>query len=128
MTVVDSGSFWLAGYFEETQIAGIRDGDAVDFVLMGYPGRTLHGRVDSMSQGIADQNGDSSGASLASVNPVFTWGRLAPRIPVRVALDAIPGDVKLAAGMTCTITIGAQSGLLADLKYAVRYWTTGWRG
>jgi multidrug resistance efflux pump len=127
MTLADSDSFWVAGYFEETQLSAIRDGDAADFVLMGYPGRTLHGRVDSVSHGIADQNNDSSGAGLASINPVFTWVRLSQRIPVRIALDAPPADVTLAAGMTCTIAIGRQTGLLVDLEYALRYWTTGWR-
>jgi multidrug resistance efflux pump len=127
MTLADSDSFWVAGYFEETQLSAIHDGDPVEFVLMGYPGRILHGKVHSISHGIADLNNDSSGASLASVNPVFTWVRLSQRIPVRIALDAPPDDVTLAAGMTCTIAIGRQAGLLADLEYALRYWTTGWR-
>ncbi len=126
MTLADSDSFWVAGYFEETQLSSVHDGDHVDYILMGYPGRILHGHVDSVSHGIADQNTDSSGASLASVNPVFTWVRLSQRIPVRIALDALPKDVTLAAGMTCTIEIGQRSGLLADLEYALRYWTMGW--
>jgi multidrug resistance efflux pump len=127
MTLADSDSFWVAGYFEETQLSAVHDGDPARFILMGYPGREFHGRVDSISHGIVDQNGDNSGASLASVNPVFTWVRLSQRIPVRIAIDPLPEGVTLAAGMTCTISIGSQTGLLADLKYALHYWTTGWR-
>jgi len=126
MTLADSDSFWAVGYFEETQLAAIHPGDAVEYVLMAYPGRALRGKVDSLSHGIADQNGDSSGASLAAVNPVFTWVRLSQRVPVRIALDPLPEGVTLAAGMTSTIRVGEQTGLIEDLKYALRYWLTGW--
>ncbi len=39
------------------------------------------------------------------VNPIFTWVRLAQRVPVRVHLDRVPPGVHLAAGMTCTVTL-----------------------
>ncbi len=44
------------------------------------------------------------------MNPVFTWVRLAQRIPVRVHIDAVPDSVHLAAGMTATVTVGAGRG------------------
>jgi len=44
-------------------------------------------------------------AGVASVNPIFTWGRLAQRIPVRIEIDAVPDGVRLAAGMTATVQI-----------------------
>jgi multidrug resistance efflux pump len=34
---------------------------------------------------------------LASVNPVFTWVRLAQRIPVRIAIEDVPADIVMAA-------------------------------
>ena len=46
---------------------------------------------------------------MATVNPVFTWVRLAQRIPVRVHIDAVPASVHLAAGMTATVTVGADA-------------------
>jgi len=42
---------------------------------------------------------------VASVNPIFTWVRLAQRIPVRIEIDAVPDGVRLAAGMTATVQI-----------------------
>jgi multidrug resistance efflux pump len=127
LAIVDSDSFWVAGYFEETQLAAIHPGDKADYVLMGYPGATLHGHVDSISRGIADQNADGSGATLASVNPVFAWVRLAQRIPVRVAVEEVPDDIVMAAGMTATVTVGKPTTAADDLDWALRFWTRGGR-
>ena len=43
--------------------------------------------------------------ACANVNPIFTWVRLAQRIPVRIDIDHVPQDVTIAAGQTCTIEI-----------------------
>jgi hypothetical protein len=42
---------------------------------------------------------------VATVNPIFTWVRLAQRIPVRIHIDEVPPGVVLAAGMTATVQI-----------------------
>ncbi|WP_298358966.1 HlyD family secretion protein [Rhodoblastus sp.] len=123
LAVADSDSFWLAGYFEETQLAGVHPGDSARFVLMGYPDQAVVGHVDSISRGIADQNAAGSMAELSNVNPVFTWVRLAQRIPVRIAIDAVPPDVTLAAGMTATVTVGKPSTFKDDLAFALGFWT-----
>eukprot|EP01037_Dinobryon_pediforme_P014622 gene14622-14746_t len=127
LAIVDSESYWVAGYFEETQLAAIHTGDKADYVLMGYPGAILHGHVDSISHGIADQNADGSGATLASVNPVFTWVRLAQRIPVRIAIENVPSDIAMAAGMTATVTVGKPTTLADDLDWAFGFWARGGR-
>jgi hypothetical protein len=46
---------------------------------------------------------------LPNVNPVYTWVRLAQRVPVRIAIDAVPPDVPLVSGMTATVTIRDDS-------------------
>ncbi|WP_419828903.1 efflux RND transporter periplasmic adaptor subunit [Methylobacterium sp.] len=111
MTLINSDSYWVAGYFEETQLRRIRVGDAARIVLMGYPDRVLDGRVQSVAGGIMDPNATPGVAGLPAVNPVFTWVRLAQRIPVRVTIDAVPDDVTLAAGLTATVSVatGAPS-------------------
>jgi len=42
---------------------------------------------------------------LPSVNPIFTWVRLAQRVPVRIHIDQVPDGVRLVAGMTATVQI-----------------------
>jgi multidrug resistance efflux pump len=48
---------------------------------------------------------DPNGQGVASVNPIFTWVRLAQRIPVRIEIDAVPDTIQLSAGMTATVEI-----------------------
>jgi RND family efflux transporter MFP subunit len=102
--VVDAGSVHVDGYFEETKLPGIHVGDPAEIRLMG-DARPLHGHVESLSPGIEDRERAASANLLPNVNPTFSWVRLAQRIPVRIALDHAPGDVRLIAGRTATVII-----------------------
>jgi multidrug resistance efflux pump len=104
LTVIDSDSFWISGYFEETKLPHICEGDHAVVELMGVTA-PISGHVESISRGIADQNGNADSQGLPNVNPVFYWVRLAQRIPVRIHIDQVPAGITLAAGMTCTITV-----------------------
>lgn len=104
VALVDSNSFHVVGYFEETRLPRIRVGARVDIRLMGG-GPALSGRVQSISGGIVDREQQATGGLLANVNPTFNWVRLAQRIPVRIALDPVPQGVRLANGLTATVAI-----------------------
>ncbi|BAK84113.1 HlyD family secretion protein [Komagataeibacter medellinensis] len=108
LAVIDSDSYWVNGYFEETKMWGVHVGDEARVKLMGYKD-ILPGHVVSIARGINDQNGKPDGLGLQDVSPIFTWVRLAQRIPVRIHLDHVPDSVTLAAGMTATISVGPQS-------------------
>ena len=51
---------------------------------------------------------DGRKAALPNVDPIYTWVRLAQRIPVRIAIDHVPPEVPLVSGMTATVTIRKQ--------------------
>jgi RND family efflux transporter MFP subunit len=104
MAVVDSKSFYVEGYFEETKLPGIQLGDKVEVTLMGTR-QPLPGHVESFAEGIADRDRSTSANMLPNVNPTFNWVRLAQRIPVRIALDPLPGSVRLVAGQTATVKV-----------------------
>ena len=104
ISLVDADSFWIDGYFEETNLEPIRVGDPASIKLMGYS-RILRGHVDSIARGINVSNTQPNGQGLANVNPIFTWVRLAQRIPVRIHIDEVPKGVVLSAGMTATVQI-----------------------
>src|SRR5215813_2214475 len=89
ISVVDADSFWVDGYFEETNLGSIHDGDPVNIKLMGYS-QTVRGRVGSIARGINVANSQPNGQGLATVNPIFTWVRPAQRIPVRIHIDQVP--------------------------------------
>ena len=104
ISVVDADSFWVDGYFEETNLEPIQVGDPAEIKLMGYH-QIVRGHVDSIARGINVPNAQPNAAGLAQVNPIFTWVRLAQRIPVRIHIDQVPEGVVLAAGMTATVQI-----------------------
>ena len=68
----------------------------------------VRGYVDSIARGINISNAQPDEQGLANVNPIFTWVRLAQRIPVRIHIDQVPEGVVLAAGMTATVQIDPQ--------------------
>jgi multidrug resistance efflux pump len=104
ISIVDSDSYWIDGYFEETLLGDIHAGDGATIRLMGQRGN-LRGHVDSLARGTAGANAQVGNAGLASVNPIFTWVRLAQRIPVRIHIDAVPPGLLLVAGQTASIQI-----------------------
>jgi multidrug resistance efflux pump len=103
----DADSFWVDGYFEETSLGRIHDGDSATVKLMGYS-QLVRGHVGGVARGINIPNVQPDPAGLASVNPIFTWVRLAQRVPVRIHIDQVPDGVRLVAGMTGTVQIDSQ--------------------
>ncbi|PBD28785.1 efflux RND transporter periplasmic adaptor subunit [Pseudomonas aeruginosa] len=75
MAVIDKNSYWVYGYFEETKLPYIREGDPVDMQLMS--GEHLKGHVESIARGIYDRDNPESRELTADVNPTFNWVRLA---------------------------------------------------
>ena len=104
MALIDSDSYRVGAYFEETKIPHIRPGASAEIYLMdGSP--ALQGTVSGISMGITDQDNKDGPELLSSVNPSFTWVRLAQRIPVRIHITHVPPGVLVSAGMTCTVVI-----------------------
>src|SRR6516162_3901126 len=112
ISLVDADSFWVDGYFEETNLEPIQVGDPAEIKLMGYS-QIVRGHVGSIARGINVANAQPNGQGLAQVNPIFTWVRLAQRIPVRIHIDQVPEGVVLSAGMTATVQIDPQPRQLA---------------
>jgi multidrug resistance efflux pump len=109
ISLVDTDSFWVDGYFEETSLGRIHEGDPATVKLMGYS-QLVRGHVGGVARGINIPNAQPDQAGLASVNPIFTWVRLAQRVPVRIAIDQVPNGVRLVAGLTATVQIDPQPG------------------
>ena len=104
ISIVDADSFWVDAYFEETQLASVRQGDPAKIKLMGYS-QIVRGEVAGIARGINVPNAQPDQAGLATVNPIFTWVRLAQRVPVRIRINQLPDGVRLVAGMTATVEV-----------------------
>ncbi|MGI4983934.1 MAG: HlyD family efflux transporter periplasmic adaptor subunit, partial [Janthinobacterium lividum] len=111
LAVVDAGSFHVDGYFEETKLPYIAIGQGVQIHVMGQP-QMLHGHVTSIVSAIEDRDRVEGSNLLPNVNPAFSWVRLAQRVPVRIALDEVPANVRLIAGRTATVSIEDANGAI----------------
>lgn len=102
LAIIDSNSYYVKGYFEETKLPFLAVGQPVTVHLMGHDAEIM-GHVDSVSRGITDRDNTTGPELLAAVTPTFEWVRLAQRIPVRIHIDNVPAGVVISAGMTCTV-------------------------
>ena len=104
LALITGGSFWVYGYFEEHKLSLIHIGDKAEMKMLGTK-YVVKGHVESIAKGIADRDNTTDGRLLANVNQIFTWVRLAQRIPVRIHIDEVPKGMNLSAGMTCSVSI-----------------------
>ncbi len=105
VALVDNDSFYVYAYFMETKLPAIKIGSEAEVRLMAG-GTLLRGTVQGLSGAIA--NPTAGAGVLAPVDPNFEWIRLAQRIPVRIALEKVPADLELVAGMSATVVVRPQ--------------------
>jgi RND family efflux transporter MFP subunit len=103
--LVDSHSFYVIGYFEETKLRHIRAGDSAEVILYSSK-QKLQGHVSSIGRAIVDQSVESGTGLVADIKPNIPWVRLAQRVPVRIELSGLPPEITLISGTTCTVSIG----------------------
>jgi multidrug resistance efflux pump len=102
--IIDTDSYWVDGYFEETKLARLCVGDRAEIKLMGYSDPII-GHIATVTRGVSVSNAAAATQGLPNVDPVYTWVRLAQRVPVRIAIDHVPLGVPLVSGLTATVTI-----------------------
>jgi multidrug resistance efflux pump len=104
MALIDSDTYRITAYFEETKIPRVEPGQQVQIYLMSG-GSPLRGHVNSISRGITDRDNPAGPELLSNANPTFEWVRLAQRIPVRIDIDEVPKGEVISSGMTCTVVV-----------------------
>jgi RND family efflux transporter MFP subunit len=104
LALINSESFYVVGYFEETKLPLLKVNDKVEVHMMSGAAQ-LQGHIESIARGITDRDANLGRELLADVNPTFNWVRLAQRVPVRIHIDDKPKDLDLVAGTTCTVVI-----------------------
>jgi multidrug resistance efflux pump len=108
LTMIEAEGFWITGYFEETKLQHIHVGSPAQIKLMSTD-QPLTGHVESIGRGISDENDTTGNLGLPNIEPVFSWVRLAQRIPVRIRIDHVPRELELVAGMSASVTIEAKN-------------------
>jgi multidrug resistance efflux pump len=108
LAFVDSTSFWVSGYFMETQLRHMKPGDSARITLMAHPDTPLGGEVDSVGWAIQPPDVANTLGVLnlvPEIQPTFDWVRLAQRIPVRIKITQVPEGVELIVGLTASVAI-----------------------
>jgi multidrug resistance efflux pump len=106
MALVDTGSFWIAAYFKETQLPHIQTGQKATLAIMGYNQEPFEGIVQSIGWGVYVQDGagsDSTGL-LPLISQTVDWVRLPQRFPVRIHVSG-PPPVPLRIGQTVSVSM-----------------------
>jgi membrane fusion protein (multidrug efflux system) len=101
MSLVPASGAYVIANFKETQLTNVQAGQSVDIDVDMFPGRPVHGHVDSLAP--------ASGQEFALLPPDNATGnftKVVQRIPVKIALDA--SSVELRPGMSVIPTIQTQ--------------------
>jgi membrane fusion protein (multidrug efflux system) len=110
MSVVPVAGAYVVANYKETQLTDVREGQHVEIAVDMFPGRTVHGHVDS----IAPASGQEF-ALLPPDNATGNFTKVVQRIPVRIALDAgNDTSVELRPGMSVIPTIETRSQHVAS--------------
>ena len=107
--MVDTSSFWIAGYFKETQLPHIQVGQKAIVTVIGDENQPFQGVVRSVGWGVFVQDGSGSTSTvlLPSVSQTIDWVRLPQRFPVRIqVLENSP--VPLRIGQTVSVAIAPE--------------------
>jgi multidrug resistance efflux pump len=117
VSIIDTDSYWVDGYFEETKLARLCLSDRAEAKLMGFSAPII-GHIATVTRGVSVSNAAAATQGLPNVDPVYTWVRLAQRVPVRIAIDHVPPGVPLVSGLTATVTIrdGENRTLLQTVR------------
>lgn len=103
-TIIDTERWWAIGNFRETDLGGLRPGQAATVFVLGFGGQAVHGKLDSLGGGVTPDEASTSNG-LPSIPRSLDWVRIAQRFPVRVLLDNPPPFL---------MRIGASAVVLVD--------------
>jgi membrane fusion protein (multidrug efflux system) len=101
MSLVPASGAYVVANFKETQLTDVHQGQAVEIAVDMFPGRRVHGHVDSLAP--------ASGQEFALLPPDNATGnftKIVQRIPVKIALDGADNVlITLRPGMSVIPTI-----------------------
>ena len=112
-TFVSTHDVWIQADMRENNLANIKAGDPVEFVLDAAPGRVFDGKVRSVGYGVSSGGGSNRG-DLPTVGSTQSWLREPQRFPVIIDFgdDATRGLLR--AGGQVDVIIYTSEGTLLN--------------
>ncbi|CCG88133.1 multidrug efflux MFS transporter periplasmic adaptor subunit EmrA [Erwinia piriflorinigrans] len=117
LAIVPANNLWVNANFKETQLAGVRIGQAATVVSDIYGDDVVyHGKVVGLDMGTG-----SAFSLLPAQNATGNWIKVVQRLPVRIALDAQEvAKHPLRIGLSTLVKVDTRSSEGAVLATSVR--------
>jgi membrane fusion protein, multidrug efflux system len=100
LTMFVPDEIWVTANFKEIQLDRMRPGEPVTLRIDAYPGRVIHGHVDSVQPGSG-----TAFSLLPAQNATGNYVKIVQRVPVKIVMDHPPADVALGPGMSVVPTV-----------------------
>jgi membrane fusion protein (multidrug efflux system) len=92
--------FWVQANFKENQLRYMRVGQPATVKIDAFPDHDLKGRVASFSPGTGN-----SFSILPPENATGNWVKVVQRLPVEIAIDAVPPGLPLSTGLSVEVEV-----------------------
>jgi len=87
-TLIDTRNWYVVANFRETELTGIRAGTPATVYLMSDTGQRFHGTVDSISFGVAPEEGGLAlPGGLPRIQRTLNWVHVSQRFPVKIRIE-----------------------------------------
>jgi membrane fusion protein (multidrug efflux system) len=112
LTMFVPDEIWVTANFKEIQLDRMRPGQKVTLKIDAYPGRVIHGHVDSVQPGSG-----TAFSLLPAQSATGNYVKIVQRVPVKIVMDDPPTDVALGPGMSVvpTVRVNAAPSLVERL-------------
>ncbi len=120
-TFVSTHDVWIQADMRENNLANIKPGDPVEFVLDSAPGQVFEGKIRSIGYGVSSGKGSNRG-DLPQVGSTQSWLREPQRFPVIIDFEneATSGLLR-AGGQVDVIVFTSDKTLLNPLgRFSIR--------
>lgn len=104
LSIVPMGDAYVVANFKETQLDKMRIGQDVEISADAFPGRTIHGRIDSFAPATG-----SEFALIPIENATGNFTKITQRVPVRIAVSRENGGVALRPGLSLEVKVDLKS-------------------
>jgi len=99
-SLVSNTNVWIEANFKETDLTHMRSGQEATFTIDTYPGKTFHGKVESVSPGTG-----SAFSLLPPENASGNWVKVVQRLPVRISIDDADSNNPLHSGLSANVEV-----------------------
>jgi membrane fusion protein, multidrug efflux system len=100
-------NIWVEANFKETELTHMQPGQKAEITVDAYSGRTISGRVESLSPGTG-----SSFALLPPENASGNWVKVVQRLPVRISIIDTDLKSQLRAGLSVYVKVDTHHSRL----------------